>query len=199
VITWSDLATRFKALRRFVAEPRYSGAVNFLRDLQLQTERGDFLVVVEVPKGSTVKLKYNPGIGAFEWSRALRKGMSFPHDFGFFPRTVAGDRDAIDAMVLSDTGSYPGVVVPSRIVGSLRVTQDRGVGARRNDRVFVVPVNEHRWSELRNVTELSKRHLDELLEFFRSSLVLTGKKVKFEGFADAEEATEHVLEGAHRF
>lgn len=173
--------------------------MNLLRDLPLRTDRGDFRVVVEVPKGSQVKLKYNPATQAFEWSRALRYGLSFPYDFGFFPRTVAGDRDAIDAMVLSEVGSYPGVVVPSRIIGSLRLTQERGVGARRNDRILVVPVNEHRWEHVRNASELPRRARDELLEFFRSSLVLTGKNVRFEGFANADEAIEHVLAGAERF
>lgn len=173
--------------------------MNLLRELPLQTDRGAFLVVVEVPKGSSVKLKYNPSTGVFEWSRALRYGLSFPYDFGFFPRTVAGDRDAIDAMVLSDVGSYPGVVVPSRIIGSLRVTQSRGVGERRNDRVLVVPTSEHRWSHIRNTSDLSPRVRDEILEFFRSSLVLTGKTVTFGGFAEADEAIEHVLAGAELF
>jgi len=173
--------------------------VNLLRELPLRTDRGDFLVVVEVPKGSSVKLKYNASSGVFEWSRALRYGLSFPYDFGFFPRTVAGDRDAIDAMVLSDVGSYPGVVVPSRIIGALRVTQSRGIHERRNDRILVVPVNEHRWSHIRNASDLPKRVREELREFFRSALVLTGKAVTFGGFANANEAIDHVLEGAKRF
>jgi len=173
--------------------------MNFLRELPLRNDRGDFHVVVEVPKGSSVKLKYNPRLGAFEWSRALRHGLSFPYDFGFFPRTVAGDRDAIDAMVLSDAGSYPGVVIPCRIIGSLRVTQKRGIGERRNDRVLVVPSNEHRWTTVRNASDLNERLRDEIMEFFRSSLVLTGKTVKFDGFANADEAIAHVLAGAERF
>ena len=173
--------------------------MNLLRELPLRTDRGDFQVVVEVPKGSSVKLKYNESTGVFEWSRALRYGLSFPYDFGFFPRTVAGDRDAIDAMVLSDVGSYPGVVVPSRIIGSLRITQQRGVGERRNVRVLVIPVNEHRWAHIRNASDLPQRVREELLEFFRSSLVLTGKTVKFDGFANADEAIRDVLVGAERF
>jgi inorganic pyrophosphatase len=65
--------------------------------------------------------------------------------------------------------------------------------------VLVVPRNEHRWSAIVNASDLSERMRDELLEFFRSSLVLTGKTVKFDGFADADEAIAHVLAGAERF
>ena len=175
--------------------------MNLLTDLELEPAPNTFQVVVEVPRGSQVKLKYRPEPppGIFEWSRAMRFGMAFPYDFGFFPQTVAGDRDAIDAMVLSEVPSYPGVVVRARIIGALRVTQNRGQGERRNDRVFVVPVNEHRQQHLNDVSELSQRARDELEEFFRSSLVLTGKTVKFGGWSSSDEATAHVREGAAHF
>jgi inorganic pyrophosphatase len=173
--------------------------MNLLTDLPLQNDSGEFHVVVEVPRGSTVKLKYQPNFEAFTWSRALPFGLAYPYDYGFFPRTISGDEDAIDAMVLADVPSYPGVVVPSRIIGALRVTQDRPPkGRRRNDRVIVVPVNEHRYGHIRNISDLPDRVREEIEAFFQASLVLTGKTIEIDGWADASEATASVLSGGDK-
>jgi inorganic pyrophosphatase len=145
--------------------------------------------VVEAPAGSNVKLKYDDGLGAFVWSRRLSAGVTYPFDYGFVPGTRSGDGDALDALVFSDVGSYPGVVVPSRIIGALRVEQQRdGQPPKRNDRVLVVPAFDHHRDAVSDIGDLSQRTLDEIEEFFRASLVLTGKQVTFLGWADAAEA-----------
>jgi len=174
--------------------------VNLFRDLSLRDEAGNVRVVVEVPAGSSVKLKYEPRLNLFVWSRGLSLGVTFPHDFGFLPQTLAEDGDALDALVYSDAPSYPGVVVPGRVIGALRVEQQRDGGpVKRNDRIVVVPVHDHRNRAIENASELGSRLLDELEEFFRASLVLTGKQIRFRGWADAEEACEIVDDASHRF
>ncbi len=177
----------------------YSARVSFLSDLlPLYAGDGVVHVVVEVPRGSQIKLKYDPVLGAFLWSRAMPHGLRFPYDFGFLPRTYAEDNDAADALVYSEVSSYPGVVVPSRIIGALRVEQQRDGGPiKRNDRIVVVPVNEHRRAHISEVQQIPERERDEMIEFFRASLAMTGKNVTFRGWADAAEATE-LVDLAHR-
>jgi inorganic pyrophosphatase len=166
--------------------------VNLLTELPLRDGAGSLNAVVEVPRGSAVKLKYDPARG-FIWSRALPFGMSYPYDFGFLPRTLAGDGDAVDALIHTEVPSYPGVIVPCRIIGALRVSQRREPGPeRRNDRVVVVPANEHRRAGLDEIAQLPARVRDEIEAFFASSLVLTGKVVRFDGWADAAEAQDMV-------
>ena len=168
--------------------------------LPLYAGDGVVHVVVEVPRGSQIKLKYDPVMGAFVWSRAMPHGLRFPYDFGFLPRTYAEDNDAADALIYSEVASYPGVVVPSRIIGALRVEQKRdGQPVKRNDRILVVPINEHRCSHINDVHQIPERERDELVEFFRASLAMTGKKVTFRGWADALEATELVAAAHARY
>lgn len=174
------------------------GGVNLLHELPLFDEAGRVRVVVEVPRGSGLKLKYDDVLGIFTWSRALPLGVVYPYDFGFLPQTLAGDGDALDALVLAEVASYPGVVVPARVIGALRVEQMRdGQPIKRNDRIVAVPVNAHRWSEVRDIGDVAQRLLDELQAFFAASLALTGKNVRFCGWADAAEA-ERLLADAHR-
>ena len=54
---------------------------------------GTWEIVVETPKGSHNKLKFDPERNAFRLSHVLPVGMSFPFDFGFLPETHGGDGD----------------------------------------------------------------------------------------------------------
>jgi inorganic pyrophosphatase len=85
---------------------------------------GVFHVVVECPRGSTIKLKYEPAWEAMSVSRPLVLGMTYPYDWRFIPSTRGSDRDAIDAMVLWDVASYPSVVLPCRALAVMQVEQN---------------------------------------------------------------------------
>lgn len=171
-----------------------------LRDLPLRDESGSIRVVIETPRGSEVKLKYDAAIESFVWSRGLSLGVEYPYDFGFLPQTLADDGEALDAMIFHEMTTYPGVVVPCRAVGALRVEQQRGDGpVKRNDRIIVVPENAHRRATLTDIAQVPERLRDELVEFFRASLVLTGKNVEFRGWANAAETVGIIAAAAARF
>jgi inorganic pyrophosphatase len=173
---------------------------NLYRDLPTRDGRGRLLIVVEAPRGSEVKIKYDEALGVFVWSRSLTLGMRFPFDFGFVPRTLADDGDGLDALVYADVGTSPGVVVPSRVIGALRIAQQRtGEAEKRNDRLVVVPEAEHRYAHLTDVTELPERVRAEIETFFTTSLALTGKYIELRGWASADEAERLVDEGVRRF
>jgi inorganic pyrophosphatase len=61
---------------------------------------GELRVVVEVPRGSTVKLIYEPKLKSFVVSRCLPLGLAYPFDWGFIPGTEGGDGDPVDAIAL---------------------------------------------------------------------------------------------------
>lgn len=164
--------------------------MKLIRDLGPYDDEGQALVVVETPKGSPVKLKYAPELGAFKWSRALPTGMIFPGDYGFIPSTLAGDGEELDALILGTSAGFPGVVVPCRILGALELFQQRGGEPEKdNHRLLAVPAREHRFAHLENAADLGQRRLDELETFFRAYLALTGKTIRTAGWLDAAGAT----------
>jgi len=175
--------------------------MNLQTELPLRTpNKAGVHMVVETPAGSAIKYAYDHEIESFVWSRPLIAGLTFPYDFGFLPQTLGDDGDALDAMLLTDQGSRPGIVVPSRVIGALRVEQFRdGAPAKRNDRIMLLPSNDHRNAHILDVGNLQSRLRDELEAFFVASLSLTGKKTEFRGWADAAEARAWIDQAAERF
>ena len=81
-------------------------------------------VVVESPAGATSKIEWEIELAAFALSRPLPLGMAYPHDWGFVPGTRAEDGDPVDALVLSEGTTYPGLVIrasPSASSGWSRI------------------------------------------------------------------------------
>ena len=153
--------------------------------ISARDEAGVLRVVVESPAGSRVKLKYEPCLGMFTVSRPLVLGVFYPFDWGFIPGTRGPDGDPIDAMVVCDFPTYPGVVIPSRTLGLVRLEQNAksGKGRQRNDRIVAEPVAAHRSAGV-----LSERVRAELETFFGAATFLEGKDIAILGWGSADEA-----------
>ena len=158
-----------------------------LSKLPARSKRGAFFVVVESPKGSSVKLKYNPKLGAFQLARPLVSGMHYPFDWGFIPGTCAPDGDPLDAMVFFDASTYPGVIIECRALGVIRLTQNRksGTGRERNDRLLAVPLKAPRFSAFRGPADLPARWREEIEQFFVASTKFENKDAKVLGWGSA--------------
>jgi inorganic pyrophosphatase len=166
-----------------------------LLDLSAFGADGTVQVVVESPRGSGLKLKYDPQRGVFTLSRPLIKGLTYPYDWGFVPSTRGPDGDPIDAMVLWDEQSFPGLVLACRLVGALAAEQNskHHSGTReRNDRLLAVPVVAPRFETIRDVGDVSRRLREELEVFFMASTAFEGKELKLLGWSDASAAMEIV-------
>ena len=151
---------------------------------------GSVHVVVETPRGSTTKLKYDEKLGVMTLSRPLTLGLIYPYDWGFVPSTHAPDGDPLDAIVMWDGVSYPGVVLPCRPIGVLHVEQaNRQTRAReRNDRIVAIPIPAPRADSLRTVFDLNERIRLELEQFFLAVVAFEKKDLKILDWAGPDDA-----------
>jgi inorganic pyrophosphatase len=167
-----------------------------LRHLPARAEDGAIHVVVESPRGATVKLKYDPDLMVMTVARALPLGLAYPYDWGFVPGTAAEDGDPVDAMIVWEAASFPGTLVRCRALGVVRLEQDaRGGGRIRNDRVILLPVKYERGAPLSQVEDLPARLREEIAQFLLMTVVFGRRNPRVLGWGEAAEA-ERLLERA---
>jgi len=159
---------------------------------------GVFHVVVESPRGSGVKLKYDPRWNAMSVSRPLVLGVTYPFDWGFVPSTLGPDGDPLDALVLWDVASYPGVVLPCRALGVMYIEQNRAnhdpSERIRNDRILAIPEAAARERDFTTIDSLPSRIRAELEELATIATALEGKDVRVVGWGDAAAALKLIVD-----
>ncbi|MBV9541004.1 MAG: inorganic diphosphatase [Alphaproteobacteria bacterium] len=160
--------------------------------LPSRAAQGGLNVVVETPRGSRAKFKFDPALQTFRMSRPLTLGLRYPFDWGFVPSTCAEDGDPLDALVIHDNESYPGVVIPCRPIGVLEVVQQEDGRKFRNDRVLFAPEEAPRQQNIDDLPKLSRALKEELERFFLAAIVGTEKKLKIKGWRGAHAAMRAV-------
>jgi inorganic pyrophosphatase len=164
-------------------------------------ETGDITVVVETPKASRNKYKYDPGCRALRLAAVLGEGLAFPYDFGFFPSTVGEDGDPLDVLLFLDHGVPPSTVVTARLIGVLEVRQraESERKWRRNDRFFAVATHAHAHQHLKTLADLRPHLLDEVESFFVHYAGLNGKQLEVLARKGPRRAEKLLKAGARLF
>jgi len=173
---------------------------NYLK-LRPFDDDGNLNMVVETPRGSAVKLKYEPKAKVFIVSRSLVLGLIYPFDWGFIPGTKSEDGDPLDALAVHDSSTYPGVVLPCRALGVVDVSQKGEKGREENPRLIVMPSWHERMGEFEKATGLPERLREEIEQFFLSATFFTGKDAKIEGWRGPKAAlgvVKQTMQGKRR-
>jgi len=155
-------------------------------------------VVIETPKGSRNKFKFDERCGVFSLGSVLPTGSVFPYDFGYVPGTRSDDGDPLDALVLMDVPAFPGCCVQTRLIGVIEAEQtDEENGTERNDRLVAVATEAHDYRDLKSLKDLNSNLLSEIEHFFISYNEMRGKKFKLLAHRGPSRA-EKVLKDAIR-
>ena len=160
-------------------------------------EHGTLLVVIDTPKGSRNKFAFDDELGVFMLGGVLPAGAVFPFDFGYVPRTRAGDGDPVDVLVLMDEPAFVGCVVPARLIWVIEAEQTEAGETTRNDRLLAVAKSSRNHRDVRTVNDLHGNLVDEIEHFFVSYNESKGKEFRVLKRGGARRA-ETVLKGAMR-
>ena len=155
-------------------------------------------VIIEVPiGGEPVKYEFDKASGALFVDRILHTPTRYPANYGFVPHTLCEDGDPLDALVVARSPFIPGSVVKARPVGVMKMEDEKG----GDEKLLCVPTDEL-FPYYRNV----KGHADlpdivtqQIEHFFAHYKDLEpGKWVKIQGWGDADEAKQIVLDSIAR-
>jgi inorganic pyrophosphatase len=142
------------------------------------------IVVVETPRGSRNKFKFDEQLGVFRLGSVLPAGSVFPFDFGYVPGTRGGDGDPIDVLLILDEPVFTGCLVRARLIGVLEAEQRENGRTERNDRLIAVACDAH--AKIRSLSDLEERLLEEIEHFFVSYHEMRKTPFKVLGYKGAE-------------
>ena len=159
----------------------------------------DVNVIIEIPMNADpVKYEVDKETGAMFVDRFMSTAMHYPCNYGYVPRTLSGDGDPVDVLVLSPYALITGVVVRCRPVGMLRMKDEAG----DDTKVLAVPIDRltSQYRGIRSPRDLPEARLAAITHFFQHYKDLErGKWVKVRGWVGAAAAKREILEGIARF
>lgn len=156
-------------------------------------------VVIEIPMhGEPVKYEVDKDTGALFVDRFMTTAMFYPANYGYIPNTLSEDGDPVDVLVVTPVPLLSGVVIPCRVIGMLKMTDEAGVDAK----LLAVPTNKliKMYQNVESYKDLPQHLLLSLEHFFTHYKDLeVGKWVKVDGWDDADAARQEILNSVERF
>ena len=158
----------------------------------------EVVLAVEIPAGSFTKYEINEE-GLVYVDRFQSMPVVYPANYGSMPRTLAGDGDPLDALVLTREPLHPGVLITFRPIGVLRMKDD-GEG---DEKIIGVPTDkiDPTYAAIRDLGELPLIERQRIEAFFRiyKDLPAGRNPVELSGFGDATEARALIMQSLRRF
>ncbi|RMW97822.1 inorganic diphosphatase [Allofranklinella schreckenbergeri] len=154
-----------------------------------------FNVIIEIPQNADpIKYEVDKETGAIFVDRFINTAMFYPANYGYVPQTLSGDGDPVDVLVLTPYALQPGVVVPCRALGMLRMEDESGVDAK----VLAVPTEKilPAYAHMKTIADVNEGTLNAISHFFEHYKDLEkGKWVKVLGWVGIEEAHKEIADG----
>jgi len=146
-------------------------------------------VMVEIPSGTRNKYEYDKATGTIRLDRVIHSPFHYPADYGFIPETLADDGDPLDALIITDSPTFPGCIVSVRPIGVIHMVDDKG----GDEKIIAVPEHHPRYNHIEDMDGISPHLLEEIEHFFEEYKKLEKKHVEIKGFGDHNEAWEIIL------
>ena len=163
----------------------------------VSSNSGTISVIIETPRGSRNKLKYEPSKRMYKLSKVMPEGMVFPYDFGFVPETKAEDGDPLDVLVLTDEPLFTGCLVDCVLIGVLELEQKDEGEVNRNDRLIAVAEQSLLYSNIKDLGRLNPMVIKQIEAFFVNYQSVRDIKVTILGRHGSDKARE-ILRRARR-
>ena len=152
-------------------------------------------VIIEIPLKTKNKFEIDKKTNRIKLDRVLYSAMSYPAEYGYIENTLANDGDPLDILVISSEPTFPGCVVPARVIVYLKVIDN---GYEDYKLISVVAVDP-RYNDVNSLEDLSNFTLDEIKDFFKNYKTLQNIDVEVYDYHDKEEAIKLIEECKERY
>ena len=154
----------------------------------------EFNVIIEIPMNADpVKYEVDDDSGALFVDRFLTTSMHYPCNYGYIPKTLAGDGDPVDVLVITPYPLTPGVVVTCRPLGVLMMDDEAGGDAK----LLAVPIDKvlkiySHWHRPEDVNEMRRKTIEHFFQHYKD--LEPGKWVKVQRWEGPEAAKREITQ-----
>jgi len=134
----------------------------------------EFLAIIEIPFGSSVKYELDKQSGMIKLDRILYSAVYYPANYGFIPQTLAEDDDPLDVLVLCQETVVPLTIIHARTIGLMTMVD----GGKKDHKVIAVATEDPEFNSYKEAAEMPSHRLRMLSRFFQDYKQLEGKSVE---------------------
>lgn len=148
----------------------------------------EFMVVIEIPKGSKTKYELDKQTGLLMLDRILHTSTHYPANYGFIPKTYADDYDPLDVLVLCSERIFPMTLIKCYPIGVMSML-DNG---RSDEKIIAIPTNDPSYNSYTDISQLPQHIFEEMKHFFTVYKALENKETAVEEVQGVEVALDIV-------
>src|SRR3989344_126852 len=160
-------------------------------------QNGKVNTVVEIPKGSTMKIEWDRTRAAFVLDRVEPAIFAKPVNYGFIPQTLDEDGDELDTLIVTEEPLKTGVWMEANIIGILNFEDD----GEQDHKIIVVPADDrHSGDKIKSLDDLGQRWKEQVEHHFAHYKDLyKPDSTKVLGWGGIEDAKKVIADSIARF
>ena len=157
----------------------------------------EFNVVIEIPMNADpIKYEVDKETSAIFVDRFMSTAMHYPTNYGYVPKTLSGDGDPVDVLVITPVPLIPGVVVTCRPIGILKMQDEAG----EDGKVLAVPIPKilslYNWEKPEDLSPIRLKTIAHFFEHYKD--LEPGKEVDPGGWVGRDQAEKIAQEAIDR-
>lgn len=154
-----------------------------------------FVACIEISKGSKKKYELDKDTGMIILDRVLYTSAHYPANYGFIPRTYAGDDDPLDVLVLCQEDIEPLSLVNCYPIGVIKMIDSDQV----DEKIIAIAIGDPSLTQYKDISELPGHLLNEMGHFFEIYKSLEGKKTYILDIGDKKVAQDIIMDSMKRY
>lgn len=150
----------------------------------------DFISVIEIPRGSKTKYEVDKETGVLMLDRILSTSTQYPLNYGFIPKTLSGDGDPLDVLVLCSETLYPLSIVRCYPIGIINMLDNN----KTDEKIIAIPYNDPFYNEYKDISDLPTHLTQEIVHFLSVYKALEPTKTNVDSMNNRSEAVKVILQ-----
>lgn len=135
----------------------------------------DFVAYIEIEQGSKNKYEIDKQTGLIILDRVLYTSTHYPTNYGFIPRTLSGDGDALDVFVLCSQPIEKMSLVRCYPIGVIKMLDSKSC----DEKIIAIPFGDPQYNYYKEIAKLPPHLIDEISHFLKFTNNLKTKKLWF--------------------